>query len=319
MSLGKVLITRWLPEEGLVELRRWCSVEMNPADQPWDPASISERLADKDGLLVVGDRIDQAAMQAAPRLRVISGYGVGYDNIDVAAATAAGIIVTNLPDEVVIATAELTLGLLLATSRRIAEADRLLRSHALPSWGASMLWGIDLFGKTLGIVGMGRIGTAVAERAKAFGMRILYTARSSKPEAERALGATRVELGALLAESDVVSLHTPLTPQTRHLIGAAELRRMKPGALLVNMARGPVVDEAALIAALEEGHLGGAGLDVFDREPHIPSALRGMRNVVITPHLGTASRDTRIRMAARAADNVLAVLRGGRPERVVNP
>jgi glyoxylate reductase len=315
MSLGKVLITRRLPEEALAELRRCCDVTMNPSDNSWGPEGIRERLGGVDAVICVADRLDSESIRMARSARVISGYGVGYDNIDIAAATAAGIVVTNLPDEVTTATAELTMGIMLGLTRRIAEADRLIRASAPLQWGPSLLWGADLHGKTLGIIGLGRIGQAVAECARAFGMRIVYTARTPRSEPT----AAQVTLPALLAESDVVSVHVPFTPETRHLIGAPELQLMKPDAFLINTARGPVIDEEALVAALTEGRLAGAGLDVFEREPLVPAALKGMANVILTPHLGTSTRETRTAMAARAAANVLSVLRGERPQRVVNP
>lgn len=249
------------------------------------------------------DRIDAAVLDAAgDRLRVVANVAVGYDNIDVAACAARGVVVTNTPDVLVEATADLTFALLLGVTRRVGEGDRMLRAGTPWSWSMSFLLGTGLQGRTLGLVGHGRIGQAVARRAAAFGMRVVTTRRSGG-----------MPLADLLAEADVVSLHCPLTPATHHLIDAAALRRMRPDAYLINTARGPIVDEAALAGALERGELAGAGLDVFEREPAVEPRLLALDNVLLTPHLGSATAQTREAMAVLAARNVVAVLNGSGP------
>jgi glyoxylate reductase len=245
---------------------------------------------------------------------------VGYDNVDVDAASARGVVVTNTPGVLDDATADLAMALLLAVARRVVEADRFVRAGSFTGWRPDLFVGTDLAGKTLGIVGLGRIGAATARRAAlGFGMRLLYTARSPKPDAERELGARRVELYDLLEASDFVSVHVPLTVETRHLLDRAALARMTRQAILVNTARGAVIDEAALVAALRERRIAGAGLDVYEREPAIAAGLAELDNVVLLPHLGSATVETRERMAHRAVDNVLAVLAGRPPRDPVIP
>jgi glyoxylate reductase len=250
------------------------------------------------------DRIDDAVLDAAgERLRVVANVAVGYDNIDVAACAARGVVVTNTPDVLVEATADLTFALLLGVTRRVGEGDRLLRAGVPWSWSMTFMLGTGLQGRTLGLVGYGRIGRAVARRAEAFGMRVVVNRRSGDGLA----------LDELLAVADVVSLHCPLTAGTRHLIDAAALRRMRPDAYLINTARGPIVDEAALAGALERGELAGAGLDVFEHEPAVEPRLLALDNVLLTPHLGSATAQTREAMAVLAARNVVAVLGGEAP------
>jgi lactate dehydrogenase-like 2-hydroxyacid dehydrogenase len=296
------------------------------------PLEVTSSSAEREALLaavpgaaaivsLVTHRIDGEVMDAAgPALRLVANLGVGYDNIDVAAATARGITVTNTPGVLDEATADLAFTLLLATARRVVEADRFLRTGAEWHWEPDFFVGLDVSaGATLGIVGLGRIGMAVARRAAAFDMRILATgSRASTPEAE-ALGIRAVELPELLAESDVVSLHCPLTPATRHLIGAEELAAMKPSAILINTARGPIVDELALIEALRDGVIGAAGLDVFEWEPAVSPGLLELPNVVAVPHIGSAGAATRERMGELAVRNVIAVLTGQPPVSPVSP
>lgn len=261
------------------------------------------------------DRIDEALLAQLPRLRVVANVAVGVDNVDLTACAARQVLVTNTPDVLTEATADLAFGLLLAAARRIAEGDRLVRAGRFTGWTPTFMLGAPVHGTTLGIVGMGRIGQAMARRARGFGMTVFYTQRSRLPEeAERALGATwEPDLDALLARSDSVSLHCPLTPATRHLFDAARLARMRPGSVLVNTARGPVVDEAALAHALAHGPLGAAGLDVFEDEPRVHAGLLARDNAVLAPHIGSADRPTREAMASTAAGNVLAVLDGRPP------
>jgi len=270
---------------------------------------------------MVTDKIDERMIADAPRLRVISNLAVGVDNIDVEAATRAGIAVGHTPGVLTEATADLAFALLMATARRIAEADRHVRAGKWRTWGPMTMLGRDIHASTLGIIGFGAIGQAMARRAMGFGMRVLYLKRSAGKMADvRVAGAIGVTLPRLLAQSDYVSMHVPLTAETRQMIGAREFRLMKSGAILINTARGMVVDQAAMVAALKSGRLGGAGLDVTDPEPIAPGdPILALEKVVITPHIGSASIETRKRMAAIASDNVLAVLRNRLPRWCVNP
>ncbi|GIX48829.1 MAG: D-glycerate dehydrogenase [Candidatus Tectimicrobiota bacterium] len=317
----KVLITRLLPEAALALVRQACEVQLDPDDRALSPAELRQAVADKEGIIcLITDRIDASVLEAGPRLKVVANVAVGYDNIDVAAATRRGIVVTNTPGVLTETTADLAWGLLLSVARRIPEGDRFVRAGQWTEWKLMLMLGHDVYGQTLGIVGLGRIGQAVARRARGFGMTVLYhNRRRVSPALEAELGATWVELPTLLQRSDFVSLHVPLTAETTHLIGEAELRLMRPTAYLINTARGAVVDEAALIRALQEGWIAGAALDVFAHEPEVPEALTQLDNVVLTPHIGSASVATRTRMAVMAAQNLVAALRGERPPHVVNP
>lgn len=272
-------------------------------------------------LTLLHDRVDEELFEAAgPQLRCVANVAVGYDNVDLAAAARRGIVVTNTPGVLDDATADLTMALLLAAARRVVEGDRLVRSGRPWTWGMQFMLGTDLRGKRLGIVGLGGIGAKVAERARAFGMEIAYHSRHPAPAGTVArLDAERMPLEPLLEGADVVSLHCPLTPDTRHLIGAAELARMKPSAILVNAARGPVVDEAALAEALATGKIAAAALDVYEREPRVEAGLLGLDNVVLAPHLGSATVETRTAMAELAARNAISVLSGQGPLTPVAP
>lgn len=274
-----------------------------------------------EGLVtLLSDTITSEVIESLPRLRVIAQYAVGYDNIDVAAATARGVIVTNTPGVLTETTADLTWSLIMAVSRRIVEADKYVRDGRWRvAWGPELLLGEDVYGATLGIIGLGRIGQAVARRAKGFDMRVLYHSRN-RVDCEKDLGAELVALDTLLSESDIVTLHVPLTQETHHLIGTRELSLMKRGAYLINTSRGAVLDEGALYDALRSGHLGGAGLDVFAHEPtpHNNPILE-LGNVVVAPHIGSASTRTRTVMAEMCATNLIAALSGERPPNIVNP
>jgi glyoxylate reductase len=253
-------------------------------------------------------------------LRVIANVGVGYDNIDVAACTRRRILVTNTPDVLTEATADLAFALLMAVARRLVESDRYVREGHWHYWQWAYLWGADLHRKTLGVYGLGRIGKAVARRARGFSMRVLYyDIVRPAPALERELGAQFVDRETLLREADFLTLHVPLTPETHHLISARELAMMKPAAFLINAARGKVVDEAALVEALESRRIAGAGLDVFEQEPSVQPALLALPNVVLTPHVGSATSETRLAMAMLAVENLLAALEGRRPPNPVNP
>jgi glyoxylate reductase len=267
------------------------------------------------------DTIDAALLARCPALGIVANVAVGVDNVDLAACAARNVIVTNTPDVLTEATADLAFGLLIDAARRITEGDRLVRANAgWSGWTPTFMLGARVHGATLGIVGLGRIGKAMARRARGFGMRILYAQRTRlDPNLERALGATYASLDDLCAASDFVSIHVPLTPDTRHLVGAARLARMKKGSILVNTARGPIVDEAALAQALVDGPLAAAGLDVFEHEPKVHPSLLALPNVVLAPHIGSADEPTRIAMARIAAENVLRVLAGEPPLSAVKP
>jgi glyoxylate reductase len=316
-----VLISRLLPEPAVQLARSRAEVDAYAKDAPMPRAELLERLTGKQGLIcVISEVIDEALLAARPGLRVVSNVAVGYNNVDVAACTRRGVVVTNTPDVLTETTADFAWTLLMATARRLVEADRYTREGRFQQWEYMLLLGGDVHGKTLGVVGFGRIGRAMARRALGFGMRVLYQdAVAADPATERQLNATRVDLATLLRESDFVTLHTPLIPETRHLINADSLRTMKKTAYLINAARGPVVDEAALVQALAEGRIAGAGLDVFEEEPKVHPGLIGLPSVVLAPHIASASHETRLRMATLAVENCLAVLEGKTPPTPVNP
>ena len=307
-----VLVTRRMPSAVLDQLAASCLVDLHPGTDDLAHEEVCARLRGKQGLVCMfNDRIDAAAIAAGDSLRVIATVAVGFDNIDVVAAAARGIVVTNTPDILTGATAELTWALILSVTRRIGEADRAVRRGGWTGWTFDFMLGSELQGKQLGIVGAGRIGRAVAAVAPAFGMQVVFAA---KPGADRdsASDETVVSLDELLLTSDVVSLHLPLTETTRHVINRRTLARMKRSACLINTSRGPVVDEAALSWAIEERLIAGAGLDVFEEEPRVHPGLLQRENVCLTPHIGSATRETRAAMAALAVRNVVEVL-GGRP------
>ncbi len=321
MPKPSVFVTRALPGDPLPPLRQLADVDVWPDEAPPPHDELVRRAASSDALLtMLTDPIDAAVLDAGKRLRIVATMAVGYDNIDVAAATERGILVTNTPGVLTETTADLTFALLLAAARRIVEGDRLTRSGGWRSWHPSFLLGHDVYGATLGIVGLGQIGLAVARRARGFGMRILYHSRTRHPQAEADLGLEFVPLDRLLAESDFVTLHVYLSPQTRHLIGERELALMKPTAILVNAARGQVVDQRALYEALKQRRIMAAALDVAAVEPIPPDdPLLTLDNVVVTPHIGSASVATRGRMAEMAVDSILTVFRGGMPVHCLNP
>lgn len=308
----KVYVTRILPKEGMDKITAFAETEVWPEDCPPPREVLLDRVRDIDGLVcLLTDRIDAELLDHAPKLRVVSQMAVGYDNIDVAACTARGIKVGNTPGVLTETTADLAFALLMATARRLVEGDRAVRSGQWKTWSPLYMAGRDVHHATLGIVGMGRIGYEMARRATGFQMTILYTDQRPNPAAERDFGARRVELDELLRESDFVTLHTPLLPETTKLIGARELALMKPTAMLINTARGPVVDQRALYEALRDGVIAAAGLDVFEVEPvPLDEPLLQLENVVVLPHIGSASIATRTRMSVIAADNLIAGLKG---------
>jgi lactate dehydrogenase-like 2-hydroxyacid dehydrogenase len=313
-----VLVTRAIFPEVVEDLSKRFDVEHNGEDRPWPQDELVRRLAGKSGVMAtVMDRFDEPTLAGARELRVIANIAVGYNNIDLAAATRRGIRVTNTPGVLDDTTADLAWALLMAAARRIAEGDVYIRSGEWKiAFGVSYFLGQDIHHATLGIIGMGRIGRAVARRALGFDMRVLYHNRTRADEDE---GAHWVGLEELLAESDFVVSMVPYSRATHHLIGAAEIARMKRTAIFVNASRGGVVDDAALAAALREGRIAGAGLDVFEGEPHVHPELLALRNVVMTPHIGSASRATRMTMCRTAAENLTAVLEARRPACLVNP
>ena len=321
MGSMSVYITRAIPEAGITKLiEAGLRVRLNPLARPLRHEELREEAGRHDGVIChLVDRVDAAVLEsAAPRCKVFANCAVGYDNFDLAVAARLGITVTNTPDVLTEATADLAWALLLSAARRLGEAERVVRAGAWRGWGMLDFLGMDLSGKTLGIVGAGRIGTAVARRSSGFSMQVLYFDRQDVGRIE-ALGARRVNLLELLATSDFVSLHTPLTEETRHLINEKALRRMKRGAILINTARGAVVDQVALAKALQEGRIAGAGLDVYEKEPLVLPDLLALENVVLLPHIGSATVATRSRMAGIAAENVIAVLRGEAPLNPVHP
>ncbi len=316
----KILITRQIPGEGLAVIEGDYDLVVNEHDRPMTPDELLAGVKDAVGLLcLLTDRIDGVLMDAAPRLLGIANYAVGYDNIDIADATVRGIPVSNTPGVLTDATAELAVALIFACARRICEAERHLRTGLWNGWAPMQFLGTDIKGATLGIVGMGKIGQAVAVRGHGLGMRIAYC--DETPIGERRLGLTaeRVELGELLAGSDFVSLHVPLTEGTRHLIGKRELAMMKPTAFLINTSRGPVVDEAALAEALEKGVIRGAGLDVYEGEPKVHPGLLSIESCVLLPHIASATRSARTNMAIMAGTNLAAMIEDREIPNLINP
>jgi lactate dehydrogenase-like 2-hydroxyacid dehydrogenase len=315
-ATGHVYVARLLVDDAMAALG---SLDRKVVTGPEEPPSRAELLRDVRGaeaiICTLTERIDAEVLDAAgPQLRVVANTAVGYDNIDVGAAVSRGVVVTNTPGVLDRATADLTLGLILAAARRIAEGDRFLRSQTPWTWGPRMMVGLDLSaGATLGIVGLGRIGRAVARRARAFDMRVVATPTRAELDEDERSSIEFVDLPELLRRSDVVSLHCPLTPQTRHLIDADALRLMKPTALLVNTARGPIVDTDALVDALSSGEIGGAALDVFEDEPEVDPRLLAFEQVVLTPHLGSAADATRNAMCEMSVANAVEVLAGRPP------
>jgi glyoxylate reductase len=311
----RVVVTRGLPQSALAALRdSGADVWVSPEPRALSADELHEAVRGADAVVtMLHDRVDDAFLDAAgEQLRVVANVAVGYDNVDVAAVHARGVTITNTPGVLTDATADLAIALLLAITRRLGEGERLIRSRQPWAWAIDFMLGRGLRGKTLGIVGYGEIGQATAQRARAFGMEIVYTRRS------RGGDPGQVELDELLERSHAVSLHCPLTPETHHLIDAAALARMRDDAYLVNTARGPVVDEAALAPALRDGVIAGAALDVFEREPEVHPDLLGLDNAFLVPHLGSATRETRTAMAELAAANVIAVLAGEAPQTPVS-
>ncbi|MGE4424288.1 MAG: 2-hydroxyacid dehydrogenase [Pseudodesulfovibrio sp.] len=322
MDKPKVYVTRQIPEQGLDLLRQAAVVEVNPKDSPVPRAELLDIIRDCQGVIgLLTERIDAEFFDAAPNLKGYANYAVGFDNIDVPEATRRSMPVTNTPDVLTNATAECAWSLLFAVARRVVEADKVMRSGDWPGWGPLQFIGGDVTGRTLGIVGAGRIGTAMARMSRGFDMPVLYTSSSGrKNEAlDAELGARLVSFEELLEQSDFISLHTPLNPGTRHLFGAEAFKRMKKTAYIINTGRGPVIDEQALLAALKAGEIAGAGLDVYENEPALTPGLAELDNVVLLPHIGSGTESARTDMSVLAARNMLAMLKGDKPETCLNP
>jgi glyoxylate reductase len=316
----KIFVTRAIPERGLTMLKRVHEVEVNPHDRVLTKDEILEGVQGKEGLVcLLTDTIDKEIITSEPRLKMIANYAVGYDNIDVQTATERGIPVSNTPDVLTNATAEMAWALLFAASRRIIEADSFTRAGKFHGWGPMLMLGQDISGKTLGVVGAGRIGTAFALKSKGFDMRVLYVGHRRNELLEKELHAQKITLSKALREADFLSLHVPLLDSTHHLIGEKELKAMKETAVLINTSRGPVVDEAALAKALREHWIFSAGLDVYEHEPEIHKDLLSLENVVLQPHSASATVSSRTNMAVMAAESMLAGLRGEMPPHCVNP
>jgi glyoxylate reductase len=322
MAEPKIVVTRRIPEPAVDLLREAGDVWVSPDDRPLETQELYDAIKGADIVVtLLHDKVDDAFFDAAgDQLKAVCNVAVGFDNIDVPAATKRGVLVTNTPAVLTEATADLAMTLILAATRRAGEGERLIRAREPWSWHMFMLLGMGLQDKTLGVVGMGAIGQSLARRAKAFGMDIVYSdARQAPAEVERELGARRVELDELLRTADVVSIHAPLMDETRHLINADTLALMKESAYLVNSARGPIIDEAALVDALKAGKIAGAGLDVYENEPETHPGLLELDNVVLLPHLGSATVETRTAMGVLAAENAVATLKGEPPKTPVNP
>ena len=317
----KVFITQKIPEAGIRILEdAGYNVEIYNERQPLSRYTLLKKIAHADAIIpMLSEIIHKDVIDHAPKLKVIANYAVGYNNIDVNYAHSKNIHVTNTPDVLTEATADLTWALILSVTKRIPESDQFVRQGHFKGWEAMLMLGDDVSGKTLGIIGAGRIGQAVGQRAAGFNMRIQYYSPSRKEEFETKTGACKCELDELLDKSDIISIHCPLTDQTKHLINAENRNKIKKGAFLINTSRGPVVDENALAYALKSGHLGGAGLDVYEFEPEIHPKLINLKNVVLLPHIGSATKETRSAMACIAANNVKAVLSGNKPLNPVYP
>lgn len=316
----KVLLTREIPGVAMEKLKREVDLEYVSGETKLTKEEIVEKIKGKDGIIsMLDDPIDADVINASPNLKVISNYAVGFNNIDIKTATEKGIVVTNTPGVLTNATADLAWALLMAVSRRIVEGDKYLRAGKFHCWGPKLMLGYEFAGKTLGIIGMGRIGSAVAKRAKGFDMHVIYYKRRRlSEEEEREIGAEYVNLDELLSSSDFISIHTPLTEDTKNMLGEEQFKKMKKNCILVNTARGPIIDEKALAKALKEGWIAGAGLDVYENEPAVTPELLELDNVVLEPHIGSATYEARERMAEMVVEDCLAVLNGKKPQNIVN-
>jgi glyoxylate reductase len=319
MKVMKVLVTRKIPKEGISKLEKACEVDVFDSDDPIPDDVLLSRVKDVSGILaLLSDNIDKKVIQATTKLKIIANYAVGYNNIDVDEASKRGIYVTNTPDVLTETTADLVLVLILSISRRIVEADAFLRSGSFTGWAPTLLLGDDVYGKTLGILGMGKIGTAVAKRATGFDMKIIYHNRKPNKKSEGITGAEYVTFERLIKESDFLSLNLPFSQESRYIISAKEFDMMNKSSYLINASRGPLVDEKALVKALKSGKIKGAGLDVFENEPKVENELLSMKNVILLPHIGSATENTRSKMAVMAATSITDALTGKTPRNCVN-
>lgn len=316
-----VYVTRMLPAEAIEKLQQHCDVEINPDDRVLTREELLAKVRGRDAVLcLLTDTIDDEVLTAAgPQCKIFANYAVGYNNIDVAAATARRVLISNTPGVLTDATADIAWALLFATARRIVESDAYTRAGKFTGWGPMLFLGRDITGKTLGVVGAGRIGANFAKKSKGFEMKVLYHDVQPNAKFEAETGATFVDFDTLLKESDFVSVHVPLLPSTRHLMGEREFKLMKSTAVLINTSRGPVVDEHALVEALKSGEIWGAGLDVFEEEPLLAPGLAELPNAVVVPHIASATIETRTKMGIMAVDNILAALNGDTPPNCVNP
>lgn len=321
MARSRILVTREVFPETLDYLARHFEVESNPSDTPFTKAALAGRLADKDGALItLTEKIDATLLAQCPKLKAVCNIAVGFNNIDLKACQARGVMATNTPGVLDDSTADFTWALILATARRVTEAEQYLRAGNWSGWKLKQFLGTDVHHATLGILGMGRIGQAVARRARGFDMTVLYhNTRRLSAEVEKSCHAAYVSLDELLARADILTVHTPYSPATHHLLGTTQFAKMKPNAILINAARGGVVDDAALITALKQGVLAGAGLDVFENEPALHPDFLKLSNVVLTPHIASSSEATRRRMAMLAAENLVAALTTGKPPNLLHP
>jgi len=318
----RVFATGLLPKPVREKLLRFADTRIRESEKAMAKEELLEEVKDRNAIVcLVGDTIDAQVMDAAPDLKVVANVAVGYDNVDIAEAKKRGILVVNTPGVLDNATADLAFGLLMACARRIAESDKFVREGSWTGFRTDLMLGTEISGKTLGIVGMGRIGEAMARRGAGFGMKIIYTRKGNEDKdrrLQRDLQAKRVSLPELISSSDFISVHCPLNHETRHVIGKVELSRVRKNCILVNTARGGVIDQKALISALQDGKLAGAGLDVFDDEPHVPEELIALKNVVLTPHIGSATNETRLAMAQLAVEGLLTAFSERMPENTVN-
>jgi len=318
--MKKVFVSRMIPRQALDMLEAECHLEVNPQDRILTKDELAEAARDSDGLLcLLTDQIDSELLDKLPRLKMVANCAVGYDNIDVQACTDRNIAVSNTPGVLTETTADMAWALLMAAARRVVEADRYVREGKFTAWAPMLFLGQEVNHKVLGVVGMGRIGMAVARRASGFKMSVIYhDAHRKSPEEEQELGVQYRNLKDLLREADYISLHVPLNEQTRHLIGSSELKQMKQTAYLINTSRGPVIDEQALVEALQAHELAGAGLDVYEEEPQLAPGLAELNNVTLAPHIASATVETRTKMAVMAAENLLAGLKGQKIPNLVN-
>ncbi|MHB8076093.1 D-glycerate dehydrogenase [Desulfosporosinus fructosivorans] len=320
MTRWNVYVTNEIPELALDMLAKHCDMEVNRTGQVLTKNQLLEKVKGRDAVLsLLTDPIDAEVMDAAKGAKIFANYAVGYNNIDIPSATERGVMVSNTPGVLTDTTAEMTWALLFSVARRVVESDKYTRMGKYKGWGPMLFLGQDVMGKTLGVIGAGRIGLSFAKRAKAFDMKVLYSDITASPQFEQETGGQYVSLETLLQESDFVSIHTPLLPETYHLIGEKELKLMKKTAILINTSRGPVVDELALVKALQSEEIWGAGLDVYEFEPEFTAGLMELDNAILCPHIASATIDTRTKMGTIAVSNILAAMRGELPPNCLNP